>query len=242
MQDTTERDDALRALSVLSEGNRVLARVDDEDGPARSRCARRSSPRAATPWPGTAPGWTTTARTVAHRASAGPSRDYVDRIEISWGDGPLGQGPTGTAIRTGTTQVRHSLRRRARSSRRGARPPRPRPCSSSISLPVRSQGEIDGALMVYAAEPHAFDEQAQRPAGDAGLRPRPRAWIASAALRALQQKTAEVEEQNARLRGVFDSQFDPFVLLRGRARRVGGTASRPALRGGERRGTGVSTA
>ena len=66
--------------------------------------------------------------------------------------------------------------------------------------------------MVYATEPHAFDHQRtellETLASDLGL-----GLDRLRSLHALEQKTAEVEEQNARLQGVFDSQFDPFVLL-----------------------------
>jgi diguanylate cyclase (GGDEF)-like protein/PAS domain S-box-containing protein len=209
-QDTTERDDALRALSVLSEGNRVLANVDDEDDLLERMCeaivATGGYPLA---WYGTRVD--DADRTVALRASAGPGRDYADRIDVTWGDGPLGQGPTGTAIRTGTTQVRHSLADNPQFApwREAAEAAG---LSSSICLPVRSRGVVDGALMVYATEPNAFDRQAQELletlASDLGL-----GLDRLRSVQALELKSAEVEEQNARLQGVFDSQFDPFVLL-----------------------------
>ena len=41
--------------------------------------------------------------------------DYVTEIRLSWGDNPLGQGPTGTAIRTGEPAV-SATSARARSS------------------------------------------------------------------------------------------------------------------------------
>ena len=213
MQDTTERDDALRALSVLSEGNRVLARVDDEDEPARSRCARRSSPRAATRSPGTAPEWTTTARTVANRASAGPGRDYVDRDR-----GLLGRRAAGPGAHRHRPAHRHDPGARTaspttRSSRRGARPPRPRPSAARSRLPSGRRGELDGALMVYAAEPHTFDRAG---AGRCWRRWPPTsawAWTGCAACAPSSRRPPRSRSRTPGCRACFDSQFDPFVLL-----------------------------
>ncbi len=236
MQDTTERDDALRALSVLSEGNRVLARVDNEDELLVQMCeaivATGGYPLA---WYGTRVD--DAARTVANRAIAGPGRDYVDRIEVTWGDGPLGQGPTGTALRTGTTQVRHSLvdspqfapwREAARAAG----------LSSSICLPVRSQGELDGALMVYAAEPNAFDRQAQELletlASDLGL-----GLDRLRSLQALEQKTAEVGGAECPATGCLRQPVRPVRAPGDRPRRVRHPRG-PALLGRERRGADVS--
>ena len=158
MQDTTERDNALRALSVLSEGNRVLARVDDEEDLLQQMCgavvATGGYPLA---WYGL--GWTT---------RLGPWAPRQRRAEPRLRRAHRDPWATGHWARVQPVPPSARARRRcatalptARSSRHGARPPRPRPRSGSISLPIRSQGEIDGALMVYAAEPHAFDQQAQ---------------------------------------------------------------------------------
>lgn len=210
MQDTTERDDALRALSVLSEGNRVLARVDDEASLLEQMCeaivATGGYPLA---WYGAREH--DEARTVTKRANAGPSRDYVDRIEMSWGDGPLGAGPTGTAVRTGVTQIRHDYSTEP-SFAPWLQESRASGLGSSISLPVVVDGEIDGVLVVAAAEPHAFDDRSatllETLASDLGL-----GLHRLRSVHALTRTTAEVEEQNRRLQGVFDSQFDAFVLL-----------------------------
>jgi diguanylate cyclase (GGDEF)-like protein/PAS domain S-box-containing protein len=209
-QDTTERDDALRALSVLSEGNRVLARVDSEDDLLQQMCeAIVTAGNYPLAWYGQRVD--DEQRSVTKRAMAGPSASYVDAIEISWGDDPLGAGPTGTALRTGTTQVRGDYPEDDRfrpwlaaAQQAGLR--------SSISLPVTVDDEVDGVLVVAAAEGDAFDERAvallETLASDLGL-----GLHRLRSLRALEQSTLQLEEQNARLQGVFDSQFDPFVLL-----------------------------
>jgi len=210
MQDTTERDDALRALSVLSEGNRVLARVDDEEGLLTQMCeAIVETGGYPLAWYGARVD--DAARTVLRRASAGTSRDYVDRIAVSWGDGSLGTGPTGTAVRTGMPQIRHDYSTEA-SFAPWLQAAQASGLRSSISLPVVVDGEVDGVLVVAATEAHAFDDRAATLlttlASDLGL-----GLHRLRSVTALARTTTEAEEQNARLQGVFDSQFDPFVLL-----------------------------
>lgn len=196
MQDTSERDDALRALSVLSEGNRVLARVDDEDDLLLQMCrtvvAAGVYPLA---WYGARVH--DEQRSVRTRAVAGTGAWYVDGLRLSWGEDDLGLGPTGTCLRTGTTQVRHDFLEdpvfapwleRAREA--GLR--------SSISLPVVVEGEVDGALMVYASEAGAFDDRAQTLletlASDLGL-----GLHRLRTVRALSERNAEIERQRAAL-------------------------------------------
>lgn len=196
MQDTSERDDALRALSVLSEGNRVLARTNDEQTLLREMCetvvAVGAYPLA---WYGAR--IDDDARSVRPLAVSGPSAWYVDELRLSWGDDELGLGPTGTALRTGTTQVRHDLVDDPvfapwleRASRAGLR--------SSITLPVVVDGAVDGGLMVYATETSAFDDRAQQLletlASDLGV-----GLHRLRSIRALSEKTAEIERQSAAL-------------------------------------------
>jgi len=210
MQDTTARDDALRALAVLSEGNRILARVDTEDELLHDMCdtivrigqyplawyGRRNDDEA---------------KSITPRVIAGPASSYVDRIRISWGDDEFGAGPTGTAVRTGTTQVREDYHDDA-AFRPWLEAAQEAGLRSSISLPVRVAGVIDGVLVVAAAEPRSFDDRAthllETLASDFGL-----GLHRLRSLRALEEATRAAAEQSARLRGVFDSQFDPFVLL-----------------------------
>jgi PAS domain S-box-containing protein len=124
-QDTSERDDALRALSVLSEGNRVLARAEDEAALLQQMCeaivASGGYPLA---WYGARVD--DAARSVVNRACAGPSREYADRIEVSWGEGPLARGPRASPSAPGRPRCATAWPTTP-SSRRGARPPRPRP-------------------------------------------------------------------------------------------------------------------
>jgi PAS domain S-box-containing protein len=96
-------------------------------------------------------------KTVRPVAQAGYEAGYLERINITWADTDLGRGPTGTAIRTGTTcWTRDNLTDpnlapwREEDLRHGY--------ASSISLPLMSQGQAFGALVLHAKESDAFNE------------------------------------------------------------------------------------
>ena len=98
-------------------------------------------------------------KTVKPVAQAGYEAGYLDQIRITWGDTDWGRGPTGTAIRTGTTcWTRDNLTDpnlapwRAEDLEHGY--------ASSISLPLMSHGQAFGALALHANEPDAFTESA----------------------------------------------------------------------------------
>jgi diguanylate cyclase (GGDEF)-like protein/PAS domain S-box-containing protein len=93
--------------------------------------------------------------TVRPVAEAGFVRGYLDATEIRCDDTPLGRGPTGCAIRTGTTQVNDDTETsvafapwREQARTHGYR--------SSAAAPLRVRGRVVGALNVYGAEAHAF--------------------------------------------------------------------------------------
>lgn len=145
----------LRALATLSRGNGVLVRARDEQELLGEMCRTVvEAGRYALAWYGRAVH--DDRRTVQPTARAGDLSDYVDEVTITWDDSPTGLGPTGTAIRTRTTQVKHSLADadyepwRDVAQRHGFR--------ASVSLPVVVDGVTDGALMVYALEDGAFDD------------------------------------------------------------------------------------
>ncbi|MBI5429032.1 MAG: PAS domain S-box protein [Nitrosomonadales bacterium] len=87
-------------------------------------------------------------------ARAGHDEGYLDTVDITWAETERGMGPTGRAIRSGTTQLcqdfandpRHLSWRNAALNRGYA---------ASISLPL-ANGEVFGALTVYAEEVNAF--------------------------------------------------------------------------------------
>jgi PAS domain S-box-containing protein len=94
------------------------------------------------------------ARSVVIGASAGRDKGYVKDLHISWGDVPLGRGPTGTAIRTGKLQICNQgdpnftpWTERMRSFG----------LNCSLSVPIRlPNGSIIAAMTVYSHTDQAF--------------------------------------------------------------------------------------
>lgn len=94
-------------------------------------------------------------RSVAMAAVHGRSAAYVEGLEVSWGEGPTANGPTGRAIRLGQTQVANDLAAAAifgpwqkRAAQHELR--------ASVAVPVRLEGRVAGALMVYSSAVNAF--------------------------------------------------------------------------------------
>jgi diguanylate cyclase (GGDEF)-like protein/PAS domain S-box-containing protein len=157
--DTHDRDSALRALATLSQANRTLVRATDETTLLQQMCETIvGTGRYLFAWYGRPVD--DAQQSVQPIAIAGEHQGYLDEIRISWGDNPLGRGPSGRAIRTRHTQVENDFQPdpeyqpwlKAATSR-GFR--------SSIVLPIIVGDELDGVLMVYAAEAGAFDALAQ---------------------------------------------------------------------------------
>ena len=95
------------------------------------------------------------AKTVRPVGQAGYDAGYVESARIIGSDSERGQGPTGTAIRTGQPVVA-----RIALSDPGFAPWRAEALkhgyASSIALPLRREEQTFGALNIYAAEPDAF--------------------------------------------------------------------------------------
>jgi GAF domain-containing protein len=98
-------------------------------------------------------------QTVRAMAHSGFDSDYIETINISWSSAPNGQGPTGSAIRTGTTQIVNAIET----------DPRMRPWRelalghgyhSCISLPLRDAAGTFGVLVILARETGRFDATA----------------------------------------------------------------------------------
>lgn len=95
-------------------------------------------------------------KTVRPIAQSGHEEGYLDAIKISWADNEQGQGPTGTAIRTGRPCIVQNIQDspvmipwRDAALRRG--------CKASVALPLVCDATILGSLNIYAAEENAFD-------------------------------------------------------------------------------------
>lgn len=95
-------------------------------------------------------------RTVVIGASAGRAKDFAKNLEISWGDVPLGRGPTGTAIRTGKLQICNKPDEdenftpwMERMHAFGLK--------CSLSVPIRlPNGSVIASMTVYSRHPQAF--------------------------------------------------------------------------------------
>jgi HD-GYP domain-containing protein (c-di-GMP phosphodiesterase class II) len=156
VRDVSERTYLTRALRTLAGGNQALVRSTDELGLLRAMCDTvvdaGGYPLA---WVGYAED--DAARTVRPVAGAGVL-DYLQDLRISWADDKYGQGPTGMAIRTGTVQVAHDLRKAT-----GFSPWRERSKAygflTSLVLPLSKQGQIIGALSIYSDEVGTFSPQ-----------------------------------------------------------------------------------
>jgi PAS domain S-box-containing protein/diguanylate cyclase (GGDEF)-like protein len=163
LYDITERrksEQALRkvnrALRVLSQCNTVLVRAQAELKLLEDVCrviVEAGSYRMA--WVGYAEH--DDAKTVRPVAQFGYEAGYLENAgSITWADTERGRGPTGTAIRTGISQINQNFMTnprvalwRAEAAKRGF--------ASSVALPLKDATGVLGALMVYAPEPGAFD-------------------------------------------------------------------------------------
>jgi PAS domain S-box-containing protein len=150
-----------RALRTLSQCNQAMVRQTEEMELLRQVC------RTIVDVGGYRMTWVGFAKNDENKsvlpvASAGYDDGYLDQARITWADTGRGRGPTGTVIRSGKmfilqNSVLNPLYEpwRPEAIRRGY--------ASSISLPLIVEGNVIGALGIYASEPDAFDE------GEAGL-------------------------------------------------------------------------
>jgi PAS domain S-box-containing protein len=149
-----------RALRTLGECNEALVRATDETALLQRICdiiVGVGGFRMA--WVGFA--LTDEARTVRPVARAGVEAGYLGEAKISWADTERGRGPTGKCIRSGEAVVARHIATlpefapwRAAATERGY--------ASSAALPITVEGRTIGALMIYATEPDAFDEDEVR--------------------------------------------------------------------------------
>lgn len=94
-------------------------------------------------------------KSVKPVAYFGFDKGYIEQMNISWGDNDRGRGPTGTAIRTGKPSVCQNMQTdpcfspwREAAVSRGY--------SSSIVLPLKSDGKAFGAISIYSKEPDIY--------------------------------------------------------------------------------------
>lgn len=145
-----------RALAVISSCTQALIRAINEqallDDVCKAICHTGGYRMA---WVGVAE--QDEAKTVSPVAQHGFEEGYLESAGITWADREKGRGPTGTAIRTGITQVNQDFLTNPRMApwrdqalKRGYR--------SSIALPLKTGAGILGSLTIYSEEPDVFSD------------------------------------------------------------------------------------
>ncbi|WP_230369032.1 putative bifunctional diguanylate cyclase/phosphodiesterase [Paludibacterium denitrificans] len=185
----------------MSKCNNALIRAEDEQGLLSTIC------RLAVETGGYRMAWVGFAqhdasRSVRPMAQSGYEEGYLDGMAVSWADTPLGQGPTGTAIRTGHTTVNQNvltnpkmLPWRELAVRRGYQ--------SSIALPLIVNSRVLGALTIYAAEASAFN------AGEVELLEE----LANNLAYGIQTLRTRIQHQAAEKKLEFLAHYDPLTGL-----------------------------
>lgn len=144
-----------RALRLLSKFSMLLVRSEDEQTLLDTAC------RLIVEAGGHMMAWIGYAEQDAEKsvrpiAQFGHDDGYLNGTRMTWAETELGMGPTGTAIRTGETQVNHEYL-----SDPHAYPWRDeflkRGYQASIALPISLNGATLGALSIYSAEAGAFE-------------------------------------------------------------------------------------
>lgn len=149
-------ESANRALRLLSASNQTLLRSTDEEEQLFQVC------RIAVEIGSYSAAWVGLAlhddeKAIIPLAWFGIEDGMLDRARMSWGSGVRGASTMGMAIRTGTIQLCQDIlstlclapwHEYARTLN----------FQSAIALPLTVHGEVIGALAIYAAEPHAFQQ------------------------------------------------------------------------------------
>ncbi len=98
-----------------------------------------------------------TQKSVKPVAHFGFDKGYIDQMNITWDDSENGNGPTGTAIKTGKPSICENMLTDPRFSpwkeaalKRGY--------ASSVVLPLKSEGRAFGAITIYSKEPDSFTD------------------------------------------------------------------------------------
>ncbi len=146
-----------RSLRILSACNEILVRATDERELLDQVCnVIMDIGGYGLVWVGFAE--VDEAKTVRPVAWGARAPKYVENIHVTWDDSAQGRGPAGTAIRSGKT----TLTRDTRSDPDFA-PWRDAAVEngylSSIALPLNSPDRVFGALLIYAGQPDAFDQE-----------------------------------------------------------------------------------
>jgi len=143
-----------RALRTISDLNQVLVLAADEPELLREVC------RIIVEVGGYSLAWVGFAeqdekKSVRRVAAAGGEKDYLEGLQITWGDNDPGLDPTGDAIRTGRPKIRRSPGWRSGVGPLPEQGPST-PWTWSMALPLTANGQTFAALSIYAKELDAF--------------------------------------------------------------------------------------
>ena len=146
-----------RVLKTLSECNQALVRAGTEPDLLETICSnivRFGEYRFS--WVGYAEN--DAEKSVRPAAWAGFDDGYLEGTRIGWADDERGRGPMGTAIRTGEPLVVADIAGDSRfvAWREAALA---RGYASCVALPLVIEGNVIGALNIYAVEPDAFRDR-----------------------------------------------------------------------------------
>ncbi len=149
-----------RALRTLSAVNDRLIHAQDEDSLLNAVC------RVIVEIGGYPMAWVGKVlrdpqKSVQPVAHFGQDEGFAEFSKVSWSDSEVGRGPTGTAIRTGITQVNHSFAGnplmepwRDQALKSGYQ--------SSIAFPLGDSSGVHGSLTIFASETDAFSSDEVR--------------------------------------------------------------------------------
>ncbi|MDF9745531.1 bacterio-opsin activator domain-containing protein [Natrinema salsiterrestre] len=143
---------------------------------------------------------------VVPKAAAGVEEGYLDEIDVTAdGDDEAGQGPSGTAIRTGQIQVMNEIQTNPEFEpwREQARA---RGYHSSAAIPIVYEDLVYGVLNVYSSSSRAFDGP------ETGVLARIGEVIAHA-VTAIERKDALVSDAVVELEFRIDEMAEPLVEL-----------------------------
>jgi transcriptional regulator with GAF, ATPase, and Fis domain len=97
-------------------------------------------------------------KSVRPVAFAGVEDGYLQGLKITWADNERGQGPSGTAVRTGRPSWAKNIREDAKFAP-WQQHAIARGYASSLSLPLKRGEETFGVLSLYSGEAEKFNEQ-----------------------------------------------------------------------------------
>ncbi|HLN53224.1 MAG TPA: GAF domain-containing protein [Lentimicrobium sp.] len=97
-------------------------------------------------------------KSITPVVSAGFEMGYIEKLNLTWADTPLGQGPTGISIRSGKPSVCRYIQTdpnftpwREEAIKRGY--------ASSIALPLYNGTKVFGTVAIYSPQADAFEEE-----------------------------------------------------------------------------------